>query len=59
MFAGVLIEMNLYDEYPDEIYFINEHEELVCQKVLYDWKPIFCGQCKELGHMEGNCRSGE
>ena len=25
--------MNVYDEYPYEIYFINELEELVCQKI--------------------------
>ena len=33
MYARVQIEMNVYDEYPYEIYFINELEELVCQKI--------------------------
>ncbi|CAO2835046.1 unnamed protein product [Amaranthus hypochondriacus] len=51
--------MNVYGEYPDEVYFINEHEELTSQRVLYDWKPIFCEKCKELGHTEGKCRTGE
>ena len=54
MYARVLIEMNVYGEFPDEIYFINEHDELVAQKVVYDWKPIVYGKCKEFGHLEGN-----
>ena len=49
--------MNVYGEYPDEI--INEYDELVSQRVLYDWKPIICGKCKEFGHLEAKCRAGE
>lgn len=59
MYARVLIEMSIYDEFPNEIYFINEHDELVSQRATYDWKPVICWKCKEVGHLEGNCRSGE
>ncbi|CAO2827273.1 unnamed protein product [Amaranthus hypochondriacus] len=59
LYARVLVETNVHGEFPDDIYFINEIEELVNQKVLYDWKPIFCGKCKKMGHTEGKCRMGE
>ncbi|CAO2817691.1 unnamed protein product [Amaranthus hypochondriacus] len=59
MYARILVEMNVYGEFPDEIYFINELDELVTQKVVYDWKPIICRKCKEFGHLEGKCKAGE
>ena len=55
MYAGILIEMSVYSEYLNEIYFINENVELVSQKFVYDWKPILCGKCKGFGHLEGKC----
>ena len=24
----------------------------------YDWKPILCAKCKQLGHMEDMCKVG-
>ena len=51
--------MSIYGEYSDGIYFINEHEELVSQRVMYDWKPIICGKCKEIDFEEAKCRVGE
>ncbi|CAO2837977.1 unnamed protein product [Amaranthus hypochondriacus] len=41
------------------MHFINELDELVSQKVVYDWKPIWCEKCTEFGHLKENCRAGE
>lgn len=59
LYARVLIEMNAYGEFPNEIYLINEHDELVNQKVVYDSKPIFCRKCKEMDYTKGKCKMGE
>lgn len=58
MYARVLIEMNVANGFHDEIYFENEHGELVTQAVEYDWKPIWCSKCNQLGHMGVACRVG-
>lgn len=58
MYARVLIEVSVYGYFPNEIYFINELDELVSQKLVYDWKPTLCGKCKEFGHLKGSCRAG-
>ena len=38
---------------------IDENDELIVQHVLYDWKPILCKRCTQLGHDEVNCRAGQ
>ena len=40
MFARVLIEMKIHGSFPEEISITNENDDLIAQKVLYDWRPI-------------------
>lgn len=39
-----------------EIQFVNEYDQLVDQKVDYDWLPVKCGCCRGFGHGEEDCR---
>ena len=39
MFARVLIDMSITDEFPDELCFGNEYGELISQSIIYDCKP--------------------
>ena len=52
MFARVLIDMSITNEFPDEVCFENEHGELITQSVIYDRKPLWCKKCEQLGHVE-------
>ena len=37
MYARVLVEMNVNEGFPDELFYSNENEELVAQPVQYEW----------------------
>ena len=58
MYARVLIDMSITDDFPDKICYENEHGELVTQAVMYDWKPLWCKKCEQLGHTEEHCKTG-
>ncbi|XP_057543248.1 uncharacterized protein LOC130821478 [Amaranthus tricolor] len=53
MYARALVEMDIRKGLPDEVFFTNEYDELVKQAVQYDWKPLWCHQCQQLGHQSG------
>lgn len=40
-FARVLVELNTNEEYPEEIHFTNVQDELITQKVIYEWNLFF------------------
>lgn len=39
-FARVLVQMNVEEGFPEELYFSNEYDEIITQPVQYDWIPI-------------------
>ena len=57
-FARVLMNINIKNGFHDSIAFTNEDDELISTKVVYDWKPLICSKCKQLGHAEDVCRVG-
>lgn len=58
MYARALVEMDISEKFSDEIHFTNEFEELVSQKVSYDWFPVLCSKCNQLGHLTEDYRVG-
>ena len=57
MYARALVDMDIRNRLPDEVFFKNEYDELVKQTIQYDWKPNWCHQCQQLGHRPGVCRT--
>ncbi|XP_074298590.1 uncharacterized protein LOC141629499 [Silene latifolia] len=57
-FARIMIEVDVGQEFPDIITFLNEHGVSKQLKVVYDWLPLKCTACKGLGHLTENCRKG-
>ena len=57
MFARVLIDMSNTNDFPDELCYENEHGELVTKAVTYDWKPLWCKKCEQLGYVEEHCKT--
>ena len=55
-YARLLIEMQLQDNFPEYIEFVNEHNVVVSQKVEYEWKPTKYSFCKTFDHTGEECR---
>lgn len=50
--------MNLADGFLEQLYFSNENDELVSQRVQYDLLPTWCIKCAQFGHVMDACRMG-
>lgn len=57
-FARVLVEMDINKEFPKELFYTNEYEELVAQQVECEWVPLWCSKCNQFGHTNVECRTG-
>ena len=56
-FARVLVEIDVKCGLHKSIAFTDEDNELVCVQVTYDWHPVLCAKCKQMGHMEDSSRA--
>lgn len=59
MLARVLVDMNMDDGFPEELFFSNENDTLITQVVQYDWLPIWCTMCSQFGYNSSDCRVGQ
>ncbi|XP_062086251.1 uncharacterized protein LOC133792368 [Humulus lupulus] len=55
-FARVLVDVEISDQVPQCINFINERGQLMEQAIEYEWLPTRCSCCKNLGHIATSCR---
>lgn len=55
-YARVLVEVKVDQIFPEEISFENETGLTMSQKIHYECRPIFCGDCKGIGHTAEECR---
>ncbi|XP_048503012.1 uncharacterized protein LOC104908412 [Beta vulgaris subsp. vulgaris] len=55
-FARILVEVHLDCCFPEERRFMNEKGVSVTQKVVYECRPTFCGDCGSIGHTVEECR---
>ncbi|XP_062114012.1 uncharacterized protein LOC133825027 [Humulus lupulus] len=55
-FARVLVEMEITDNPPRSIQFINEYGQIMEQGVEYEWLPTKCKVCSGFGHSMVDCR---
>ena len=58
LYARVLVDMSLVDGFPKKLFFSNENDELITQRVQYDWLPSWCTKCAHFGHVIDTCRMG-
>lgn len=54
-FARVMVEVRMNQSFYETIQFVNERDEVVEQKVEYEWLLISCSLCKRVGHEERQC----
>ena len=55
LFAKVLVEVRIDQEFPELIQFLDEKGVIIDQRVEYDWLPISCSICKGMGHTMEKC----
>ncbi|XP_062085709.1 uncharacterized protein LOC133791813 [Humulus lupulus] len=55
-YARVLVEMEITEDPPFVIYFVNERGQVQEQFVEYEWLPIKCNNCKGFGHNLVDCK---
>lgn len=46
-------------EFPSFINFENEKGCILEKRINYEWKPIKCANCNEIGHSEETCFNKE
>ncbi|XP_062119031.1 uncharacterized protein LOC133832737 [Humulus lupulus] len=54
-FARILVEVELSDNPPRIIHYMNEQGQLVEQGVEYEWLPVKCKKCDGYGHIMTDC----
>lgn len=57
MYAMLMIEVKLNQNFPRVISFVNEFGDDVIQDVHYEWIPIVCKGCSGIGHEIKDCRN--
>ncbi|KAJ8428194.1 hypothetical protein Cgig2_031471 [Carnegiea gigantea] len=55
-YARLLIELPLEGPFPKYIEFANEHDMLIRQLVIYEWRPLKCTHCQMFGNEEEHCK---
>ncbi|CAI8584605.1 unnamed protein product [Vicia faba] len=51
-YARILVEMNITKELPKVITIRDQDGEKMLRPIEYEWMPLFCGKCQNIGH---NC----
>lgn len=52
-FARILVKMNVTKELLKEVKIQGARGKVFKQTVVYEWKPIFCQKCLQVGHICG------
>ncbi|GKV39884.1 hypothetical protein SLEP1_g47585 [Rubroshorea leprosula] len=57
-YARMLVEMEIMDTLPRVVPIIGP-KGVSQQPVVFEWEPVRCGKCRNLGHEERNCTAKE
>lgn len=58
-FARVLIETDITQQLPQELYIEKPDGTLITQAIKYEWTPQFCHTCMKMENKEGECKHGK
>ncbi|XP_062080858.1 uncharacterized protein LOC133785653 [Humulus lupulus] len=58
-FARVLVDVEISDNIPQCISFLNESGQLMEQPIEFEWLPTRCSCCNNLGHGASNCERSQ
>lgn len=55
-YARILIEMDVSVELPEEISIELPGDKCKLQTIEYEWRPLHCQSCLNIGHQNGECK---
>ncbi|XP_074293226.1 uncharacterized protein LOC141620191 [Silene latifolia] len=55
-YARLMVEVQVGQEFPDKMFFNDEHGQQQSVMVKYEWKPLLCTLCKGIGHHQSMYR---
>ncbi|XP_019257718.1 PREDICTED: uncharacterized protein LOC109235930 [Nicotiana attenuata] len=55
-YARVLVHIDISQHLPEHILIEDEKGGFKEQKLEYEWKPSYCQDCLQIGHIAGNCK---
>ncbi|XP_074298927.1 uncharacterized protein LOC141629907 [Silene latifolia] len=58
-YARIMVEVQIGQQFPTELEFVDELGKIQRVKVVYDWLPLSCDKCKGMGHEAIHCRKIE
>ena len=58
-YVRFLVEMDVDGKFPEIIEFLDEKGNLIRQPVHYEWRPMRCSECNDLGHEGASCPEKE
>ncbi|XP_021762901.1 uncharacterized protein LOC110727631 [Chenopodium quinoa] len=58
-YARYLVEIDVNGQFDEIIEFVSEIGTSIQQQVVYEWNPVKCDVCKNMGHEVKDCRKGK
>ncbi|XP_062103716.1 uncharacterized protein LOC133814819 [Humulus lupulus] len=55
-FSRVLVDMEIADQLPQFINYLNKRGQVMEQPIEYEWLPTKCSNFKKLGHSSSSCK---
>ncbi|XP_074263903.1 uncharacterized protein LOC141586539 [Silene latifolia] len=57
-FARIMVEVDVDQQFPSVVEFLDENGKNQSVRIEYDWLPVSCTACKGVGHTAEKCRKG-
>ncbi|XP_074313706.1 uncharacterized protein LOC141648897 [Silene latifolia] len=57
-FACIMVEVDVDQQFPSVVDFLDENGKNQSVRIEYDWLPVSCTACKGVGHTAEKCRKG-
>ncbi|XP_074315556.1 uncharacterized protein LOC141651756 [Silene latifolia] len=55
-YARLLVEVDIGQDFPEELRFLDEKGNEISIQVEYEWKPTVCSTCNGIGHTHEMCK---
>ncbi|XP_074282464.1 uncharacterized protein LOC141606985 [Silene latifolia] len=55
-YARLLVEVEIGQDFPEDLSFLDEKGNEIRIQVEYEWKPTVCSTCKGIGHTKEICK---
>ncbi|KAL2922977.1 Beta-mannosyltransferase 2 [Bienertia sinuspersici] len=54
-YARCTVEVKVAQDFPNQVFFLDEKDQKRAVHISYEWRPMQCINCKQMGHDDGQC----